>query len=101
MKRPKVIEVSSSDSGVRLRTQFPGLINKESGAAPHGRRCAAPLPLRNNGLNSGVDRAECGTDGRSQTVRTGHNCHQHCSQHQRVLEQVLTRLFPMELASEL
>src|SRR2546427_10954165 len=62
----------------------------------------ASKPLSTNvALNSGVDRAKCLVNVTCQRARTGHNCEQNRSQNQRVFEQILTRLFTMQVANEL
>src|SRR2546422_4281871 len=62
----------------------------------------ASKPLSTNvALNSGVDGAKCLVNVTCQRARTGHNCEQNRSENQRVFEQILTRLFTMQVANEL
>src|SRR5438128_4898827 len=74
-------------------------------ATPHSTGKVQPgssISLSTNiALNSGVDRAKCLVNVTCQRARTGHNCEQNRSQNQRVFEQILTRLFTMQVANEL
>src|SRR5436309_754883 len=74
-------------------------------AAPRRTGCAArrheALGSCDCCLNFDVDRREPSGDVGRQASRARHHCCQNSKQNQRVFEQILTRLFLMELAKEL
>src|SRR6266849_6541780 len=81
------------------------MLSQMKEVAPRRKGCAARRPglsgTRDCSLNFGVNRAEASSDVGREVLRARHHCCQNSKQNQRVFEQILTRLFLMELANEL
>jgi hypothetical protein len=75
----------------------------KTGAAPHGKCRTTPQNSLPGGyaLNTAANRTQCSVNVSGQVGGTSYHCREYGSENQSVLEQVLTRLFTMQVFNEL